>query len=165
MNEWPPEWNGMQCLASPALHSVALLYKINTKTMLSLRAGFISSHHLISAFLLHFASAEDGYYIAVPSFHGICFTLLSTQLQLQYQILTLIQPPMASSNPKSKPKTKQPHNEPPSVSANFAKSSTSASSSIIDYDHEIYLQLTTTGNSSRSPAAKTPNQVYREVCI
>ena len=91
MNEWPPEWNAMSRLTSPALHSVALLYKINTKTMLSLRAGFISSHHLISAFLLHFASAEDGYYIAVPSFHGICFTLLSTQLQLQYQILTLIQ--------------------------------------------------------------------------
>lgn len=78
MDEWPPEWNAMSRLTSPALHSVALLYKINTKTMLSLRAGFMSSHHLISAFLFRFASGEDGYYMAVPSFHRI---RLNTQLQ------------------------------------------------------------------------------------
>lgn len=155
------EWNAMSRLTRLAQCGFAIQDKPNNAQPSS-RFHIISPSYLTQP-LLHFASGKDGYYIAAPSFHRI--SSLFTPLQFQYQILTLIQPPMASSNPKSKPKTKQPHNEPPSVSANFAKSSTSASSSIIDYDHEIYLQLTTSGSNTESSSAKTPNQVYREVCI
>lgn len=60
------------------------------------------------------------------------------------------------SKPQSNPKSKKEDNEPP-LSANFARSS----SSMIGYDHEIYLQLTAGGKSS----TKTANQIYREVCV
>ncbi|ODM22757.1 hypothetical protein SI65_00346 [Aspergillus cristatus] len=57
------------------------------------------------------------------------------------------------SKPQSKSKSKKEDNEPP-LSANFARSS----SSMIGYDHEVYLQLIAGGKSS----TKTANQVYRE---
>lgn len=60
------------------------------------------------------------------------------------------------SKPQSKSKSKKEDNEP-SLSANFAQSS----SSMIGYDHEVYLQLIAGGKSS----TKTANQVYREVCV
>lgn len=77
---------------------------------------------------------------------------------------SVVHVPMASNSKQNN------QTDPPS--ANFAKSS---SSSTIGYDHEIYLQLisgsgsgtgsgTGTGGKTSS-ALKTPNQVYREVCI
>lgn len=60
------------------------------------------------------------------------------------------------SKPQTKSKSKKEDNEPP-LSANFARSS----SSMIGYDHEVYLQLIAGGKSS----TKTANQVYREVCV
>lgn len=78
---------------------------------------------------------------------------------------------MASNN------TPRRNNQTETPSANFAKSSCSSSSSTIGYDHETYLQLisgsdtgsgagpSTGGKKTSSPALKTPNQVYREVCI